>query len=74
MAERSGIEPDSHGLTVRPHTFVRFSQLYVVRMTGVEPARLTTLAPKASASTNLATSAMLVPSFCRLKYYGTYFV
>ena len=26
LADRSGIEPDSHGLTVRPHTFVRFGQ------------------------------------------------
>ena len=25
-AGRSGIEPDSHGLTVRPHTDVRFGQ------------------------------------------------
>ena len=26
LADRSGIEPDSHGLTVRPHTVVRFGQ------------------------------------------------
>ena len=36
MADRSGIEPDSHGLTVRPHTFVRFGQ-YLVAGPGVEP-------------------------------------
>ena len=29
LADRSGIEPDSHGLTVRPHTVVRFGQYMV---------------------------------------------
>ena len=36
LADRSGIEPDSHGLTVRPHTFVRFGH-YLVPDSGFEP-------------------------------------
>lgn len=47
LADRSGIEPDSHGLTVRPHTVVRFGQ-HMVLDVGFE---LTTFALQEHCST-----------------------
>ena len=45
IAGRTGIEPVSHGLTVRPHTNVRFGQQYVLLKLGA-PSRIRTDHPR----------------------------
>jgi hypothetical protein len=47
----------SKQINKRKYLFIKYLQFLIVRMKGLEPIRLATLAPKTSAYTNSATSA-----------------